>query len=108
MSTEMTPAMRRSVLIATLRDKSMWPEGFVWDYRGRCTCAIGLLEKQLGRDFYVSSWGGFWEIGLSGAQAMDVFFNGQLGGGSGVTPEMVADRLEGMHNAIQARASTAS
>lgn len=98
MSTEITPVMRRSVLIATLRDKTLWPEGFEWNYVRRCQCAIGLSAKLFGREFDIS-WGKPCpEFGLSGDQVDDLF-NGWGMRQDMVTPTMVANRLEKMHRA---------
>lgn len=45
MSVEMTPEMRRSFLIAALRDEALWPKGFEW-YFGNCRfCGMGLLNR---------------------------------------------------------------
>jgi hypothetical protein len=33
---------------ALLRDRSQWPEGFVWDYRHIYGCAIGLITRKYG------------------------------------------------------------
>ncbi len=102
MTTEMTPAMRRSVLISALRDKTMWPKGFEWDYSRRSCCAIGLAEKLYGE--ILSAVTGWPALGLSGRDVHYVFV-GWVGAQKMVTPEMVADRLEGIHESIQAGAN---
>lgn len=43
MSTELTPAMRRSILIAALRDPTTWPPNFKWQFSICNSCAMGLL-----------------------------------------------------------------
>lgn len=102
MTTEMTPAMRRSVLIATLRDRTLWPKDFEWNYAHRCSCAIGLTEKLWPKINIRIYW--FTpcpELGLSDGQVNQVF--GLLYypfTRAPVTPEMVADRLEEIHRSL--------
>lgn len=99
MTTELTPTMRRSILIATLRDKTLWPKDFVWNYAHRCTCAIGLAERVFGQRLHVSYSMPCSELGLEPGQSMNLFNNG-YGHQGNVTPEMVADRLEEMHRSL--------
>ena len=33
---------------ALLRDRSRWPQDFVWNYRNCATCAMGLIEEYFG------------------------------------------------------------
>jgi hypothetical protein len=47
MTQALTPQMKRSWLIATLRDPTLWPTGFQWYYGSCNTCAMGLLRKML-------------------------------------------------------------
>lgn len=103
MTTEMTPAMRRSILIATLRDKTLWPKHFEWNYHLRCSCAMGLAER-LWKEIKPFFWWGTPcpELGLSDEQVNHVF-GGRYEAATGqasVTPEMVADRLEEMHRSL--------
>lgn len=100
MTTAITPAMRRSILIATLRDKTLWPKGFEWNYTRRETCAVGLAERLFGtEDMFISWRQPYTPFGLSGEQAFDVFIGVGLYQHL-VTPEMVADRLEEMHRSL--------
>lgn len=32
-------------LAIVLRDRSLWPYGFRWDFRQKCSCAIGMAEE---------------------------------------------------------------
>lgn len=32
-------------LVHILRNKSLWPEGFEWNYQRACTCALGLARR---------------------------------------------------------------
>lgn len=112
MSTELTPAMRRSALIALLRDPSMWPEGFIWSYTSCTTCAIGLLSQTLLRGFRAGKLnkpigdrieGDLTKmLGLSPDEAHKIFWrcndpsNGMYPLGN-VTANMVADALEALH-----------
>lgn len=105
MTTEMTPAMRRSVLIATLRDKTLWPKGFEWNYASRSTCAIGLTEKLWPNIHIRIHW--FTpcpEFGLSDGEVNQVFgglyYTPPFMRDTPVTPEMVADRLEAIHRSL--------
>src|SRR5262245_54349635 len=101
MSRELTPSMRRSILIAVLRDNSLWPDGFEFDYEDCQHCASGLY-----RALYAPGTSSFYEVGrqlgLSHDQTVDVF-NGcemrmhSLTVSGRVTPEMVANRLEQIH-----------
>lgn len=100
MTTEMTPAMRRSILIATLRDRTLWPKGFEWNYAHRYSCAMGLAER-LWKEIKLSI---YWcmpcpALGLSDEQVNHVF-GGRYEAATSVTPEMVADRLEEMHRSL--------
>lgn len=100
MTTELTPAMRRSILIATLRDKTLWPDGFEWNYARHDTCAIGLSERLFQREFKVRWRNPCHELGLSADQNTYLFNGWGFQGQASVTPEMVADRLEEMHRSL--------
>ena len=107
MSTVLTPAMKRSVLIAALRDPTLRPEHFSWYYGSRCSCAIGLSVRMGILKHQVASvtWGQpCEEFGLS-AQQSDSLFNGidyPCKDQAAVTAEMVADRLSAMHEVASA------
>lgn len=91
----MTPTPKqlenRRILIAALRDRSKWPQGFEWDFRHRCGCALGLLDR------LIFTRGGEFErenLGISENERYRVFIAPGPNGRATVTPEMVADRLE--------------
>ena len=103
MTTEMTPAMRRSALISLLRDKSMWPEGFLWNFYDCQRCAMGLFWEALGGkdegDFCAA------QLGLPFGLAVDIFCWGYPNANNNMpTPSEVADKLEAVHNRIMAQA----
>ena len=103
MTTEMTPAMRRSALISLLRDKSMWPKGFLWNFYECQQCAMGLFWEALGgkdeRDFCAA------QLGLPFGLARDIFCCGYPNANNNMpTPSEVADKLEAVHNRIMAQA----
>jgi hypothetical protein len=97
----LTPAMRRSALISLLRDDSMWPDGFRWDFRDCGTCAIGMLQEAMpglawetmtDQDVNMSR-----ALGITRAAAYDIFIAHHGMESHEITPEMVADRLEHLH-----------
>ena len=116
MTQTLTPSMRRSVLIAALRDPGIWPRDFKWHF-GSCTsCAMGLLAA-LTRDenapiFYVTAvdWAAD-RLGLPRLAANDLFnplqeasrnrFGYQFTHLSQITPDMVADRLQAIHRELE-------
>lgn len=126
MTTTITPAMRRSILIATLRDKTLWPEGFKWDFSNCDHCAMGMLLSQTNQDHrivyapvtYQAKTGEL--LGLNTRQVKDIFSTPvnaatpELSEAyhittweahrhktwTDVTPAMVADRLEEMHRSL--------
>jgi hypothetical protein len=107
MSTELTPSMRRSVLIAALRDEQLWPKGFRWNYDFCKTCAAGLAERIglcVGEDEASINWAVpvTKALGLRPDQGARVFYSthGVLRL-SEVTPAMVADRLETIHRELE-------
>ena len=90
-----------------LRHKEEWPEGFVWDYTNRETCAAGLADKKYGlnlrsidpddeRHFpYWDDLRSAFDINWS---VQDLIFNGAARdkpyGKRDVTPETVADIID--------------
>jgi hypothetical protein len=97
----LTPAMRRSALIALLRDRSMWPPDFRWSFRDCRTCAIGMLREAMpgmkwdivkDQDVNMAR-----ELGISRSAAYDIFIAHHGMESREITPEMVADRLEHLH-----------
>jgi hypothetical protein len=100
MSKELTPAMRRSVLIAALRDEEMWPDGFVWEYNNCDRCASGMYQKLYAPGIH-SYYSVGDDLGLNETQARHVFNGRWLPVcRSAVTPAMVADRLESIHREL--------
>lgn len=117
MSTEITPSMRRSVLIAALRDPTTWPDKFKWFYGSCHSCAIGLLcglrlvnadpadENTAISECERSAISE--HLGLSPEQAKKLFWRCGADLESsfpphGVTANMVADELEAMHRELEA------
>lgn len=104
MSTELTPAMRRSALIAALRDEGLWPEGFAWNFANCATCGIGLLVKIMDHR-QADNTDREWEnvarkLGLTDRQALDIFGRNYDVLDNEVTPAMVAQRLENWHKQL--------
>lgn len=105
MSQQLNPAMRRSMLIGMLRDQSLWPRNFKWDFGNCRTCGMGMLIETVCPTEFHFDVREFEEktqllLGLDYKQNYDVF---RRGGEVGlVTPEIVADRLERVHNDIGA------
>lgn len=111
MSGEITPAMRRADLIDMLRDRTRWPEGFVWEFSNCHRCGMGLLLEKYGYGpVEVGTQARIAELlGLSLLQVAAVFTipsrgfenpHERLAAMALVTPEMVADRLEVVHRQI--------
>ncbi len=108
-----TPETRRARLIELLRDRSSWPPNFAWNFQNCSTCALGLAWETIcvgaphsGRNHIDPL------LGLSYAESGPVFAPTTLLDGTAegygiprylVTPEMVADRLEALHNRIALR-----
>lgn len=104
MSRELTPSMRRSVLIAALRDPTTWPEGFEWAFARCRTCGLGLFAEMLDTQPYdeVRIWSRVERgLGLTERQAVIVFGRTYEQPDSSVTPAMVADRLEATHRELE-------
>lgn len=99
----------RGELIALLRDKARWPEGFEWDYSSCASCAMGLLLASLGisgdeaevayasvinprlyseRSFIAC------RLGLGGSEAETIFADAWTVIPGVITPEHVAALLE--------------
>jgi hypothetical protein len=108
---ELTAEMKRSALIAALRDKSLWPTDFLWDFWDCMTCAMGLATQMLGvqkaRTDHMAQ-----ALGITADDAIHLFcpmrytdwrnkFN--YPAGVPVTPEMVADRLAELHERMKER-----
>lgn len=105
MSRDLTPSMRRSALIAALRDPTTWPEGFAWDFSNCRRCGIGLFIKMLDPGPYsqITAWDRVeYGLGLTQSQACTVFGRAYQIADSQVTPAMVADRLEQIHRELEA------
>lgn len=111
----LTPAMRRSALITILRDKTMWPKKFRWDFMGCHSCARGLAHLLLGLSDVHDNGQLRDMFGLTEDEAMSVFAYSYWRGpsdaaysyegkewGDSVTPKMVADKLETLHNKLVA------
>lgn len=117
MSKELTPAMRRSVLIAALRDEKLWPSEFKWAFNHCDHCAMGLYFGMMnvpapsgGTHAHKEAIGEV--LGLSDRQVTEVFdtpayaptnelwFDTVDEAYLAVTPAMVADRLEAIHREI--------
>jgi len=81
-------------LSMVLRDPTMWPAGFGWDYSDCNTCAVG-LSKRLWPKAALDSFSRRATFGITGRQNMDIFlFAGGLMPMCEVTPEHVADALD--------------
>jgi hypothetical protein len=96
--------MRRSVLIAALRDPEMWPEDFYWNFQVCTTCGAG-LAKRLGLAQQEGMSEGWLPpvrdaLGLTQEQALEVFVRDAFKVGSHITPNIVADRLEKIHRVL--------
>lgn len=99
MSKELSPAMYRSALIAVLRDPTLWPEGFEWDFMQCSNCALGLADELFNLSIRDCRYDG--ALGLSEDQASLVFVGHEAHYSYPVTPEQVADRLEILHNQLK-------
>ena len=108
MSTELTPAMRRSVLIAALRHPEDWPPGFEWHFYDCETCAIGLFRALMpdypypcdrDQDLAMAE-----ALGISTTEACCTFIRASTYQKThdNVTPDDVADRLERLHKELSA------
>lgn len=76
-----------------LLDQSKWPDDFVWDYGDTSCCAIGLAcATGLLKDVKPNYVHGH-HFGISDQHAHELFFSGNIGVYSTVTPEVVADRI---------------
>jgi hypothetical protein len=88
-----------SALAFALRNKSMWPEGFVWNFSYVYSCAMGLSVElglvKLNRyavsdfDFYFSSVKETFDIDYYSASAIFCHSGFEL-----PTPEIIADRID--------------
>jgi hypothetical protein len=98
----MTPKERRERLIHLLRNPSEWPSSFCnWDFNECVNCAMGLaahtgIVSEL-RPMIVQS-----ELGLEWPDFRNVFIGLPLGTypAVSVTPDMVADKLQEVNDAI--------
>ena len=99
-------AARREMLIAALRDRSMWPRGFEYEWSSCGTCAMGLCAAMAGGKLVPIPLhvGPF--LGLSGIEAAFLFGTTLWNGGVKPTPEQIADRLELLHRARALARST--
>jgi hypothetical protein len=87
-------------LATVLRDRSLWPYGFEWDFRQKCSCAIGMAEEIWGPSNPFNQTAPVSEL----RKYAETFCNpkkryvlGFIPWGvtmRGVTPEDVADRIE--------------
>lgn len=116
MSRELTPAALRSVLIATLRDRQLWPPDFQWDFSSCTTCAMGMLMELMQRPNLVymveheketAKLLGLDDDDVTRIFATPVWRVPDLASDSqrhaswdAVTPEMVAKRLELVHQRL--------
>lgn len=107
MSTELTPSKRRSILIATLRDKRLWPSGFSWNFQTCTTCAIGLFEQMFSREEVCNEYRGMEKmLALPEMDFNETFclaFSSKTYGTTDykkITPAMVADHLETVHKRL--------
>jgi hypothetical protein len=105
MSRDLTPSMRRSVLIAALRDPKLWPDGFEWEYGCHGTCAIGLAAKMFGCAMDRESSAALSEaIGVDHLRGHRLFIEGLTTFGTmNVRPEWIADRLEAIHRELESQ-----
>lgn len=105
--------MRRSVLIAALRDKSLWPPNFYWQFSNCSSCAMGLLMRMHGKsvdggtDAFVDVTAEM--LGIDAIDAKGIFCRPawdapdyakspeKQAAYAAVTPELVAARLEHIH-----------
>lgn len=107
MSTQLTPAMRRSALIAALRDPNLRPDGFEWDFTDCRSCAVGMFQRLMpavqrtndeATDTFMAR-----ALGMSEADAHSTFVSAWPAyrcSHTSVTPSMVADRLERLHKEL--------
>lgn len=110
MSTELTPAMRRSALIALLNDESMWPPDFRWDFSNYRTCAIGLHaiafenrepnKRGLFKSIHEELSDIAKALGLSVANAYTIFIFPDWEEKQ-TTPQIIARRLQVVHDAMK-------
>lgn len=113
MSTNLTPSMYRSMLISMLRDKSLWPKDFVWDFSKCQTCAMGMLIETVNSQSLIYDHKVGEILGISCGEVSTVFkkpahevpipykMQEFIKALQDVTPEMVANRLERLHNELK-------
>jgi hypothetical protein len=105
-SQTLTPSMRRSVLIAALRDPTTWPPGFAWNFWKCSQCAIGLYCQSF--EHRTTNWATeemqriAQTLGMTQEAADHVFGYAYDVGPELVTPAMVADHLEAIHRELEA------
>lgn len=97
-----TDVAKLTAAIALLRDRSLWPKGFVWDYGSCRTCAMGLLYAATegvldGEVWDIITWSWrYWDGVLSAQAQLAIFLNltRSLGRSYGrITPDDVVDAL---------------
>lgn len=89
-----------TLLAEILRDRSRWPEGFVWNYSYCDTCAFGMAQRLWGlvsnRNDWISEIASGW-FGISESVAADIFVDASRDlriSQQEVTPEHVADAID--------------
>lgn len=84
-------------LAVVLRNRLLWPPGFVWDYTNCKTCALGMAH-QLWSHSIPGTTRPYAEgpLGLTDAEGLQIFvgLSETYAGRKNVTPEMVADEIE--------------
>ena len=84
-------------LLPILRDNTLWPEDFVWNYTKPVTCGLGLIKQVFGQRFSDKI-----TIKIYNNDSYKkIFYNAHRGTNvefKDVTPEMVADEIDAYLN----------
>ena len=92
------PSLR--TLADVLRDRSRWPEGFVWNYASGWGCALGMDRALWGRKYHATTGMGAWRL-----VKLTMFLHWKHWCAMrDVTPEHVADAIDAYLATVPERA----
>jgi hypothetical protein len=99
-----TPQPSLQALAMALRHPESWPAGFTWNYQKLDNCALGLAGQLWPLGSFWSSENAATAFSMPRSATYSIFWNAHVGrrrffgliplGRSGVTPAMVADKID--------------